>query len=67
MLISLLSHRLSVAVILGLLNFWVTEPLLGLVLALLASYIVWKQFRERERRRYYRQRERERREYWGWD
>jgi hypothetical protein len=51
---------------LGLLNFWVTEPLLGVLVALL-TYIAWKQFRERERRRYYRQRERERREYWGWD
>ena len=42
------------------------NALAGLALVLMA-WIGWRQFRDRERRRYYRQRERARREYWGWD
>ena len=34
---------------------------------LIFAWLAWRQYRDRARRRYYRQRERERREYWGWD
>ncbi|HWX22508.1 MAG TPA: hypothetical protein VN578_21615 [Candidatus Binatia bacterium] len=55
---------------LELLNDWVGHPLSGMLAALFlvgVVYLAWRQFRDRERRRYYRQRERARREYWGFD
>jgi hypothetical protein len=61
---------LSVFLLFCALDNWIDGPLAGLVAALgfgVVIFFAWKQFRERERRRYYRQRERERREYWGWD
>src|SRR5260221_7225371 len=47
---------------LGLLNNWFGEPLLGVLAGLLITYIAWSQLRHPAPRRYYRQREREPRE-----
>ena len=54
----------------GLLNNWFGRPLTGtLVVFAIASglCVLWRQFRDRARRRDYLQRQRERREYWGFD
>jgi len=55
---------------LEMLTNWIGHPLPGVMVALtlgFMAYVAWRQFRDRARRRYYRQRERERREYWGFD
>ena len=55
---------------LHLLNNWFGRPFPGTLTAVclgLLAYLVWRQYRDRARRRYYRQRERARREYWGFD
>ncbi len=54
----------------GWLNSWVKDPLVGIIAAVGLALVVgalWRQFRDRERRRYYRERDRLRRDYWGFD
>jgi hypothetical protein len=49
---------------------WLSYPVFGVLAAMAAgaiAYLLWKQFRDRTRRRYYRDRERERRAYWGFE
>ena len=48
----------------------IANPINGALVMLglgLVGFLVWRKFRDRARRRYYRQRERLRREYWGWE